>query len=435
MYRYLIGLFAALLLSLTAHAVITPTSGYSCYSGSFPSAGTRTGSTQVACASLIVTYLQGVGSVHPDMVATCSAGTGAVCGWNWSGSPHGGQITVNTASICPGNSTLSGGNCSCNSGYVELSGACVADTPECPVGQGITTNRTEGWGRSADPNANDIVEDLGPPSTIYGYNDGQCVGNITGVQRCFRSAEPSAQGLHRVSCDYTMVVTGPSTSPGDATSDPTEPGPACPGFVGEVNGKSVCVGTASNPLPAGTDAPNEPTVAGNPAAGTKPLTGPGSGTGGAGRTPTTGTGGNNGGPASAAVGPGGSGLRNSEGSDDSGAVCGAPPLPSCNVKVDEAGVPAEATAPGRFTQGNTDIDKVKTDADGFFNDHRDITLPTWTWTFAFPSACSALVMPAFNDFEIDVCQFQPIIHDLMSVLWVIAGIWGLIALFQRATGS
>jgi hypothetical protein len=427
MIRYLVGLFAALLFSLPAHAVIPASQGYW-----YTIAG-GTGAPTLA------------GELNPWAAARGFVWTGCTEPWNnntisctftYNGSPLSPQTVTRTPTglVCPSNSTLSGSNCTCNSGFVELEGQCVSSTPECPVGQGKTTNRTEGWARSPNPDANDLVNDLGPPSTIYGYNDGVCVGNLTGVERCFRSQEPSPQGLYRTSCDYTMVVTGTASAAGESNSDPTEPVAACPGFVGEVNGKPVCVGTASNPLPAGTDAPNEPTSPGNPAAGPKPAAGPGSGSGGAGRTPTTGTGGNNGGPASASVGTGGTGPR-SDGTEPTGEVCGASPLPPCNVKVDETGVPAEATAPGRFTQGNTDVDKVKTDADGFFNDQRDITLPSWTWTFAFPSACTALVLPAFNDFEIDVCQFQPIIHDLMSVLWVIAGIWGLIALFQRATGS
>ena len=428
MIRYLVGLFAALLFASAAHAALDPVPTWKELSAA--SGAPRWPSPLQACQAQI----GGITNVVYMANGAWHGGYGYRC--NDAGNVTRGYVTMTNGAggtVCPANSTGTT-SCTCNSGYAEFGGACVPTSTECPVGQGKTTNRTEGWARSSNPDANDLVSDLGPPSTIYGYNDGVCVGNITGVERCFRSQEPSAQGLYRTSCDYTMVVTGPSTSAGESNSDPTEPVASCPGFVGEVQGKAACVGTASSPLPAGTDAPNEPTSAGNPSAGPKPTTGPGSGSGGAGRTPTTGTGGNNGGPAGAAVGSGGSGPR-SDGTEQTGEVCGASPLPPCNVKVDETGVPAEGTAPGRFTQGNTDVDKVKTDADGFFSDQRDITLPSWTWTFAFPSACTALVLPAFNDFEIDVCQFQPMIHDLMSVLWVIAGIWGLIALFQRATGS
>ncbi len=112
--------------------------------------------------------------------------------------------------------------------------------------------------------------------------------------------------------------------------------------------------------------------------------------------------------------------------------CGIAGLPPCNVKVDETGVPSDG-AP-RFETAKTDLDKVQTDANTAFGDHEDISLPEWSWTFQFPTGCSPLVLSAFNNLAIDVCQWQPIIHDLMSMLWVAAGIFGLIALFRNATG-
>lgn len=434
MLRIFFGLLAALLFSDAAHAAFPATPG-ACQSNcsEYEAAGQNGNWMRdpvAACAPTLANYPTLVWDrfAPPNVCVLKDPNNGGELG-----------IVINRRDAgadpptCPAGATLSGSTCTCGDGYAELGATCVATSSTCPVGQGKTTNRTEGWARSANPDANDVVSDLGSPSTVYGYNDGVCVGNITGVDRCWRSQEPSAQGLYRLSCDYTMVVTATSTSTGESNSDPDEPVASCPGFVGEVNGKTVCVGTSSNPLPAGTDAPNAPTSAGNPSAGPKPSTGPGSGSG-AGRTPSTGNGGNNGGPSSAAVGRGGSGQRGDL-PEVPGEICGAAPLPPCNVKVDETGVPAEGTAESRFGQGVIDLDAVKTEANTAFNDHRDIQLPNWTWTCAFPSGCTALVLPAFNDFEIDVCQFQPIIHDLMSVLWVIAGIWGLIALFQRATGT
>lgn len=309
----------------------------------------------------------------------------------------------------------------------------TCETTACPVGVGRTFNRTEGWARSPDADADDLVVDNGPPS-FYGYNDGVCVGDIARVEMCYRSQEPSAQGLYRTSCDYTMVNSGEaSPGTGDDAAKPTDPIAACPGTLGTVNGKPLCVGTAASPLPPGTAPPNSPTAAGNPSAGLKPESGEGSGNTGAGRTPSTGSGGNTGGPAGAAVGRGGTGDRGEPG-EDATAVCGAPPLPACAVKVDETGVPAEGTAAGRFGDANTNVDGTQSDAEGFLEGIADITLPSWSWTFSFPTGCTPLVLPAFDDFEIDVCQFQPMIHDLMSVLWVIAGIWGLINLFMRASG-
>lgn len=426
MIRYLVGLFAALLFAPMAQAVDKVTEyGLNNVWGS--------------AASVCAAYATYASSQHATLNYTVNSSTPPSCVLNnirkSTGLPNGQTTTVSysTRLACPENSTGTD-TCTCNSGFSDVGGVCVPGSPECEVGQGRTFNRTAGWARSPKADADDIVDFYGPPSSNYDYNDGTCVGDLTGIDQCWRSQEPSAQGLYRLSCDHTMVISGPSTSAGDANADPTTDNATCPGFVGQVNGKPVCVGTASSPLPAPVAAPDVPTGAGNPSAGPKPATGPGSGSNGAGRTPADGTGGNDGGPASAAVGAGGTGPR-SDGTEPTGEVCGAAPLPPCNVKVDETGTPNEASAPGRFTQGNTDLDKVKTDANDAFGDHRDIQLPAWTWTFQFPTGCTPLVLGGYDDFEIDVCQFQPMIHDLMSVLWVIAGIWGMIALFQRATGT
>lgn len=389
---------------------------------------------EAACADVVSRYNTQV----PSGGAVVTGVSGLTCNWGvnsggvfYPESPA--TIFVIASAYCPSNSTLGGGNCTCSASYVEEGSTCVLPSV-CDVGQGRTFNRTEGWARSSNADADDLVSSI-PPLTSLEVNDGQCLGALTGVQRCFRSQQPTAQGLYRLSCDYTMVMTG-DAPPGSNVpeTDPTTENATCPGFVGEVNGKTVCVGTASSPLPPAQPAPNKPTAPGNPSAGVKPLTGEGSGSDGPGRTPIMGVGGNSGGPSAAAVGAGGTGDRDSDGEDPAGAVCGALPLPPCAVKVDETGTPAEGTAEGRFGQANTDLAKVQTDALGAFGDIEDISLPSWTWTFQFPTGCTPLVLPAFDDFEIDVCQFQPIIHDLMSVIWVIAGIWGLIALFRNATG-
>jgi hypothetical protein len=424
--RLFFGLVAALLFSASAHASFpaTQSARYSC--GGQPGHGGWHATTTAAVAAWVASYNPGaVGPPYGWSGGNCTA----ILQWNGA--------TANTLAYsqpvlsCPANATLSGTLCTCNSGYTENGSSCI--NSQCQVGKAYTFNRTEGWGRSPDADANDLVVDHGPPG-FYGYSDGVCVGDIARVERCWRSQEPSAQGLYRTSCDYTMLISGEaSPGTGDTAAAPTTPVPPCPGVLGEFNGKPLCVGTASNPLPPSQDAPNQPTGAGNPSAGVKPSTGPGSGSDGAGRTPATGNGGNNGGPAGAAVGRGGTGSRGEPGQDGT-AVCGAPPLPSCNVKVDETGTPAEGTAAGRFGQANTDVDATQSDAEGFIRGLEDIVLPSWSWTFAFPTGCIPLVLPAFNNLEIDVCQWQPIIHDLMSVIWVIAGIWGFIGLFRNATG-
>ena len=63
--------------------------------------------------------------------------------------------------------------------------------------------------------------------------------------------------------------------------------------------------------------------------------------------------------------------------------------------------------------------------------------PTLNWSFRLPSGCVPLQIPAFAPYlqEIDVCQFMPIFHDLMSVVWVLGGLFGVISMFWRSTMS
>ena len=52
-----------------------------------------------------------------------------------------------------------------------------------------------------------------------------------------------------------------------------------------------------------------------------------------------------------------------------------------------------------------------------------------------PTACGVIPVPAFAPFlsEVDICQFQPVFHDLMSVVWVLGGLFGAISMFWRKT--
>ena len=346
------------------------------------------------------------------------------------------NASLRTVNSCPSNSTLGAGTkCFCNSGYNQHGNACV--NAQCEVGKGRTFNRTEGWARGTNADADDVVSSIGPPQGIYDYNDGVCVGNITAIDRCYRSQEPTTQGLYRLSCDYTMVVTGEASGAGDSAALPTTPNAACPGFVGEVNGKTVCVGTASNPLPSNA-APKSPTVAGNPSAGVKPASGPGSGSTGADRTPTTGSGGNAGGPASAAVGRGGTGVRGEGGQDgeDAKAVCGAPPLPACNVKVDETGTPD-----GSSFGTSSELDGALNSREAGLATARDKAgdaswgiVPRWIedrecepWhMFTLPEAVGG------SEVGVDLCPLMPIADGILNFIWVMLGIFAVTGLVASA---
>lgn len=311
----------------------------------------------------------------------------------------------------------------------------VVDTCTPKAGQSTTVNFTEGYTRTTEEGDRAGVGPINtPPADGIVCSAGCKVAAQTsgpGVQP-YVSLTPTAQGLYRRSLDLPAQHLGQSCSAGaggaagnDASVSPVAASPTCPGFVGEVNGKTGCYGTAAKPvipttIPRSAD---KPPVPGNPAAGSKPATGEGSGSTGAGRTPAAGDGGNAGGPASAAVGPKGTVSKPVEGEEQ--AACGAPGQPKCQI--DETGTP---TGTGEFDSGKTALDtnkdSVKTAIDGAAN----IQVPAWTFSFALPTGCTAY-NTGIKGFVMNPCQYQSTIHDLMSMVWAAVTAFCIIGMVGR----
>lgn len=110
--------------------------------------------------------------------------------------------------------------------------------------------------------------------------------------------------------------------------------------------------------------------------------------------------------------------------------CGIAGTPPCAVKVDETGVPTEvaelADTQKLADQSTAPIDRVE---DPSFWPSR----PEVTFDFALPTACSPLSIPAFAPFleQIDVCEFQPMFHSIMELVWILGALFGAIGLFWR----
>ena len=320
------------------------------------------------------------------------------------------------------------------------------------IGTSAIVNVTSGWKRT--PKVNDESEEWVytyrfPPSgtaTICGGSD-ICEMTIDAREPCtecgaYVSQVAAANGLHRVSTDFRGHFTGKTCNaasesdlPPEAVRADNSKDPPCPGYVGEVNGVRGCYGTASNPVRP-VPPPEKPSGhgqgdAGNPAAGTKPSSGEGSGSGGSGRTPSAGAGGSGGGPSGAAAGsgtkPDGTTPKPDDGKEQ--AACGAPGQPKCSIN--EAGTPDGKSA---FDSANTGLDQNKDGWLAEISKVKDLTAPGWTWTFQLPSGCTPLDVPAFN-LSLDVCRFQPIIHDIMSMLWAIATVMGCALMVFNATGK
>lgn len=116
--------------------------------------------------------------------------------------------------------------------------------------------------------------------------------------------------------------------------------------------------------------------------------------------------------------------------------CGVPGAPPCSVKVDETGVPTTvedlADPQQRVDDTLQPLADLQADPIAFWPE-----LPELTWNFALPTNCDVIPVPVFEEWmpPIDLCQFQPMFHSLMSVVWVLGGLFGAISLFWRNTLS
>ncbi len=306
-------------------------------------------------------------------------------------------------------------------------------------GQSKVVNFTVGYTRSSnidtDPNWKLIgAPNKVPASGLLCHPQSPCEMRFDGFSdsdMAWQSAAPTPNGLYRLSLDISATFTGETCTPTEvdnAALSKTAPIPPCPGFTGEVNGVPGCYGTASNPTSndVSETKPKKP-ESGNPAAGEKPATGEGSGSDGKGRTPSTGNGGPGGGPAAAAgsgSAPDGTTPKPEEGKEQ--ANCGAPGQPRCQI--DESGTPNGGDSKDRLIDA---VNKAADDQKAAIENASKLKADGWTFSFALPSGCTALTLPGYQipgqgALSIDVCKWQPMIHDVMTMLWLICTVWGCI---------
>ena len=109
-------------------------------------------------------------------------------------------------------------------------------------------------------------------------------------------------------------------------------------------------------------------------------------------------------------------------------TCGLPDSPKC--KIDETGTPV--------AEPKKEIEAV----DDLFKPLKELaqnptaklpTLPTISWSFQLPAGCTAISIPAFHPFlqSLDICPFQAMFHNIMSMVWIFGGLFGAISLFWR----
>lgn len=113
-------------------------------------------------------------------------------------------------------------------------------------------------------------------------------------------------------------------------------------------------------------------------------------------------------------------------------TCGLPDTPKCAIE--EKGTPE----PKDFEEKKAVDDLFKPLKD-FATDPKSKLpeLPSLNWAFSLPSGCTAIKLPAFEPYlqNIDICQFLPMFHDVMGIVWIIGGLFGAIGMFWRNTFS
>lgn len=372
----------------------------------------------------------------PDVSTACSGLSGAT----WTIVPG---VTA-TATSVTGDSS---GQCTYyyTANDPAYSGSGVVGTQRidkpCPDECGDTTtasvkNVTIGYTRNRTDN-----QVVGTPFNPWAADatacDGKCSVRFGSALGAYQSETKTAQGLYRNSVDMESYNTGAScTAISDPLSATQTGGPSCPGSLGTVNGQPYCAGTAQQPV--SNDKPMPPQAPsptdGNPTAGS----GPTPGAGPSDRTPTVGSGGPEGGPRGAGSSGGGttgSGTAGTIARPASGTVqaaCGAPGQPKCAI--DETGTPSKADATSSFTNAGKAVDDTEKGIKDAIASIKDQAKPEWTWSFQLPTVCNSFVLDEFN-ITIDMCQWQPIIHDLMAIVWIGATIWFGIAIVGRTLGG
>jgi len=252
------------------------------------------------------------------------------------------------------------------------------------------------------------------------------------------SQVPSPEGLFRLSYDVVVTQTDTTcqangTDQGTLAADPQATAAKCPGYVGQINGKLSCVGTAAAPLPSpsgeGLGEAERQSInksdSGNPAAGPKPETGVGSGNTGSTRTPSEGIGTALGGP----VGASANSTKNGDGTTTKPVEgkeqqnCGAPGQPQC--KIDETGTPT----PFGADKYSSSLDAAKSESDsarntiggtadkGFFESFRS------SLTSAPPIVgCTAIELPKEMG-AINPCPVVDGVRAVMAYMWAAAALF------------
>lgn len=250
--RALLVLLTVMVVGQSAHALIPQAAGYIVQTYTVAQSW---GATQAAaCAKLAAT--QGANDAVYNYVVNQSSPqclidqklktTGAVQGQIYKG--------YSAQAACPANSTASGGQCACNSGYVQNAGATACELPSvtCNAGQTVNSGYYDaGTNIAGGPPA---VTCQGGCTAVF---DGTFPGGsamVGGVKHYFAKGKYVNFGSKCDSGNGVGIAGGPGNAPAAVADVP--PDSCGPGKVmGTVNDKPVCADAGNGTT---TPTPNTP---------------------------------------------------------------------------------------------------------------------------------------------------------------------------------
>lgn len=107
-------------------------------------------------------------------------------------------------------------------------------------------------------------------------------------------------------------------------------------------------------------------------------------------------------------------------------TCGLPGTPAC--KLDESGTVPNAGS--TYDPTKTAIDTAKASADAAIGGAASIAAPSWSFSFQLPTGCAPYVT-GIKGVVLNVCQYQPTIHGLLSLIWAAATAFAMIGMVGR----
>jgi hypothetical protein len=366
---------------------------------------------------------------------------------------------VNTPTLqCPSGGTLTGSQCVCTAPQIDTGSSCTSP-PACPAGQydppgppqecvpmcglpgSAVPEHDAGQGFTYPSGAKTFCTETTVQDDVAGPVSDHCIaepsgsiivcGDYGGGVSCFSEHARFTGARCAAAVDTTMPEDPTVCAEGDVWCKANSSGTCGAGFAaGTFSGQTICVKKGETvsvvPQPKSSTAPPITDHVTNPPTQSNPGTRDGETNDPNVRTVI--------GVGSGAMG-GGDGGGGGGGGEDT-ITCGLPDTPAC--KIDEEGTPTGADADTAAKEGiNAEAGKLDSKLAEIV---AGTGAPDRTWGFNinFPTTCVPLVITTriWGTHVLNFCQWQPVVHDIMSLVWISTTLFLCIGMvFRAVTGS